>query len=85
MKTRAVMKAWRVIASGVLLAGLLYSVLALTAKPVYASGCDCFEARQDAEEICSAYGGLRSISCNSTSTTVYAFCYEGVIPFPCSY
>jgi hypothetical protein len=34
--------------------GLVYSVLALTlsTKPVYASGCDCSEALQDANELC---------------------------------
>jgi|HubBroStandDraft_6_1064221.scaffolds.fasta_scaffold430710_2 hypothetical protein len=56
MKTRNEKKKWKWIVSVVLLAGLVYSVTALSpsTKPVYASSCDCVEARQDALEICKA-------------------------------
>ncbi len=49
----------------ILLAGLVYSVFALTlpTKQVYASSCDCTEAHQDAIEICSGQGGLQHFGC----------------------
>jgi hypothetical protein len=44
--------------SAALLAGLAYSVLALTlsSKPVYASSCDCQETLTDAGYFCESHG-----------------------------
>jgi hypothetical protein len=45
-------RAWAISAG--LFAGIVYSVLALTSKPVYASSCDCDEAYTDAQEFCTS-------------------------------
>ncbi|SRR6266478_4916733 len=57
MKDGALRKLGRWSASGVLLAGILYSILTLIAKPVYAASCDCNEAAADAGEFCLANFG----------------------------
>jgi len=43
----------RILAVGVFIAGLGYSVLALAVKPVYAATCDCSDEYGDATEFCA--------------------------------
>ena len=58
MKAQALRKIGNWTASAALLAGILYSVLALNTESVYATSCNCAEEQQDAEQFCSAtYGG----------------------------
>lgn len=42
----------RVLASAALVAGLLYSMVALTAKPAYGAACDCDAELSTAEVVC---------------------------------
>lgn len=62
-------------ASAVLLTGISYSCVALSAKPVYASTCNCTEEQQDADLYCEAHFGtigLKLFSCPVNSNE-YAF------------
>ena len=50
---------------GIVLAGLVYSVLALTltATPVYASSCNCSEEFTEAYQFCASHLGILSFGC----------------------
>jgi hypothetical protein len=64
MKSQAVRRMGKWIGSAVLLAGLAYSVLALTsARPVYASSCNCGEERAEASDFCQSRGGIVHFVC----------------------
>jgi len=65
MKIRFVGKERILLLCMALLAGLAYSVLALTlsTKPVYASSCDCIAEEEDAQQVCSLHGGIRQYDC----------------------
>jgi hypothetical protein len=56
MNTKGINKTWKWALYAVVLGGLTYSGLALTAKTAYASSCDCNEEFQDAQAICAGYG-----------------------------
>jgi hypothetical protein len=79
MKTRFAGMARISLVSIVLLAGLVYSVLALTltAKPVYASSCDCVTAQNLAEATCVGACGffeLQTFQCpNPGDPTTYSY------------
>jgi hypothetical protein len=76
MKTQIVRKGRAWIVSAVLLAGLVYSVLALSTHIAYASTCDCNEELFDAQQYCYQY---------FKSTGVYDFsCQSGHRIFRCS-
>ena len=70
MKTRIVDKTPIWALNAILLAGLIYSVLALTPTSAYASShcfsnAECQEAQQDAQEICASSGSsLTAFRCN---------------------
>ncbi len=53
MKKTAVRRVLTIVAYASLVVGLGYSVLALGAKPVHASTCDCTEEQQDANTFCA--------------------------------
>jgi len=56
MKIRT--RALRLLTGVILMAGLIYSALALSIKPAYAAmTCDCDQAYSDAEYACSVYTG----------------------------
>ena len=80
----------RVSAVGALLAGLVYSAMAL-ATPAYASSCDCTEAHADAVEICDPYshGALEFFFCptgtNGDHFTFQCSGSDGPFYIPCSY
>jgi hypothetical protein len=74
----------------VLLAGLMYSVLAVTLStpPVYASSCDCNEAAQDAAELCWQYGraSVEQFYCPLGGDMFGATCSNGFfVNRPCTY
>lgn len=52
MKALMFTKTSRWAALAVLAGGLVYSALALSTRPAYASSCDCVTARQKAVEAC---------------------------------
>jgi hypothetical protein len=61
--------------SGVLLAALIYSILGLTAKPAYASSCDCAEEYSEAYIYCQPYGGIFVFDCPLTGSNGQEFAY----------
>jgi hypothetical protein len=65
MKREVLTTARNWIAGSVLLAGLIYSVSAITvsAKPVYASSCNCSEEELEAQSFCSGRGGVNFFQC----------------------
>jgi hypothetical protein len=65
MREQQVRKGRMWIVVGVLLAGLAYSVLALTLtpSPVYASSCNCTEEGLEAAQVCSSHNGIRVFEC----------------------
>jgi len=82
----------RIVVSGVLLAGLAYSILGLApaTKIAYASSCDCTESYGDAGEYCSelGIGQLTSFTCPSgPQSDTYTFTcsgYSGPLHGPCN-
>lgn len=76
MKTRLLTKGRSWVLSAAVLAGLVYSLLALTVTPkvAYATSCDCAEEHQDALEWCAEEGmpGLETFQC-PTSDDHYIF------------
>ncbi len=50
-------------AGAALLTGIAYSGLALSAKPVYASSCNCNEEQAEGIAFCEPYGGVYSFYC----------------------
>jgi hypothetical protein len=56
MKARVLRNGRAWVVSAVFLAGLMYSVLAFNAKPVYASSCDSDTELGDADAYCQAIG-----------------------------
>jgi hypothetical protein len=87
MKIQLIQKVriWAV--SAVLLAGVLYSMLALKTEPVYASSCDCVEALQDGKEFCASRGGVKLFSCNPTQSSFFVECNDSgqLWDLPCSF
>jgi hypothetical protein len=55
MKAQILRKIVNLTAGAALLTGIAYSGLALRAKPVYASSCNCTEELQDAERYCATH------------------------------
>src|SRR5260370_30607775 len=66
---------------GLLLAGFVYSALALNVKPVYASSCtpaQCDEAWTDAIEFCGAEAAVRAFYCPFADGSVWEVqCWNG--------
>jgi len=93
MKQAIITKIPKWSALAVLAGTLLCSVLALRTEAVYASSCDCFEARQDAIEVCQGTGNhspyITAFSCPvGANQDEFSFtCLDGsTFPnIPCSY
>jgi len=79
MKTGAVRKARMLALSVTFLGVFVYSILALSTKPAYASSCDCTEAHEEALEICNPNGGLLVFACpvGSAENEFYYECGNG--------
>ena len=76
-------RAWMLYA--ILLTSMIYSALALTAKPVAAAGCDCNQAYQTAQQICSTHGGVIALKCANGGTYYDFVCGDYVFfRFSCS-
>jgi hypothetical protein len=73
------------IVSLALLAGLAYSVLALTPKRVYASSCNCTEEESDANTFCYVHGLVgvdpNTFECFPADGYYYFSCLGGGDPF----
>lgn len=61
----------------ILLTGMVYSALALTAKPVYAAGCNCQQAQSGVLLFCSGHGGVGGFWCTNGAQTFTFFCRDG--------
>jgi hypothetical protein len=66
MKAQLIGRRWTWMVTAVFLGGFVYSVLALTPRPAYASSCNCTEEEDNAEQYCEQHFGsdaLASFTC----------------------
>ena len=78
MKAQVPRLACTSIASLFLLAGLVYSALALAPTPVYAAACDCNEELQDATILCNeVHGNVVHFICPYNTNQYFVQCSTG--------
>ena len=78
MKLNILKSARRSLLYGIFFIGMAYSMLALSAKPMYAASCNCSEELAEALAYCSPLGGILQWVCPDGDYAV-AHCRNGAI------